>query len=150
MARYLETIEDAAEFGLLIDCHGCTIPRGWSRTWPNLMTMESVRGAECYKFDGRYPEMDPSQNTIIPFTRNAIGPMDYTPVTFTKVKNPRRTTVAHELALSVLFESGLQHFADQVSAYRELPEAPKELLRQVPASWDDTKFLGGRPGKAKG
>ncbi|HYW78208.1 MAG TPA: glycoside hydrolase family 97 catalytic domain-containing protein [Thermoguttaceae bacterium] len=145
--RYQETIEDAAEFGLMIDFHGCTIPRGWSRTWPNLMTMESIRGAECYKFDGRYPQMAPPQNTIIPFTRNAIGPMDYTPVTFTKANNPRRTTLAHQLALSVLFESGLQHFADKVSAYRDLPETPKTLLKNVPVAWDDTKYLAGRPSK---
>jgi alpha-glucosidase len=90
--------------------------------------------------------MAPTQNTIIPFTRNAVGPMDYTPVALSDSTYPHQTTNGHELALSVIFESGLQHMADKVSAYRDLPDAPKEFLKKVPAAWDDTLLLNGRPG----
>jgi hypothetical protein len=73
--------------------------------------------------------------------------MDYTPVTFTDQRYPHITTNAHELALSVVFESGIMHFADRVSAYQELDEAPKSFLKSVPVAWDETRYLGGMPGK---
>ena len=72
--------------------------------------------------------------------------MDYTPVTFTDVRYPRTTTNAHELAQSVVFESGIQHFADSVEAYRALPPAAKQFLAQVPAAWDETRGIAGEPG----
>jgi len=144
---YQDIIEDAAAHEIMVNFHGCTIPRGWSRTHPNLMTMESVRGAEVYSFGEEYPEHAPWHNTILPATRNVIGSMDYTPVTFTDQRYPHITTNAHELALSVVFESGLMHFADRVSAYRELDEAPKSFLKAVPVAWDETRYLGGTPGK---
>ena len=144
---YHELFEDAAEFKILVNCHGCTIPRGWQRTYPHLMTMESVKGAEAYKFTNHYPGQAVWHNTILPFTRNAIGPMDYTPVTFSDHKYRHKTTWAHELALSVVFESGLQHFADKVDAYVGLPAGPKEFLQEVPVAWDDTKYLAGVPAK---
>ncbi len=74
---YLDILQDAADYHLMVDFHGSTIPRGWSRTYPNLMTMEGVRGAESYTFDPTYSDNAPLQNTILPFTRNVIGPMDY-------------------------------------------------------------------------
>jgi len=144
---YQDIIEDAAEYEILVNFHGCTIPRGWSRTYPNLMTMESVRGAEVYSFGEEYPDHAPWHNTILPATRNVIGSMDYTPVTFSDQKYPHLTTHAHELALSVVFESGIMHFADRVSAYRALDEEPKAFLRNVPVAWDETRYLGGTPGK---
>jgi len=71
VAHYLDILRDAADHRLMINFHGCTIPRGWQRTWPHLMTMEAVRGAECYIFDLHYPAAAPALNTILPFTRNA-------------------------------------------------------------------------------
>jgi len=97
-------------------------------------------GAESYKGD---VHVSPAHNATLPFTRNAIGPMDYTPVTFS---TPRRaTSLAHELALSVVFASGLQHFADSPEAYAAQPLAER-WLRDVPAAWDETRLLGGYPG----
>jgi hypothetical protein len=145
--QYLGILEDAAEFKLLVNFHGCTIPRGWSRTWPNLMGHEAVRGAEVYKFNKVFPAAAPAHNTILPFTRNVIGPMDYTPVTFSDSENPHVTTFGHELALSVLFEVGLQHFADSVDAYRKLPEAPLAFLKEVPVVWEETRLVAGEPGR---
>jgi hypothetical protein len=132
---------------MMVNFHGCTLPRGWSRTYPNLMSMEAVRGAECYTFAKEYPDKAPWHNTILPFTRNVVGPMDYTPVAFTNGGNPRKTTAGHELALAVVFESGWLHFADRTSAYRELPAEPRKFLQAIPVAWDDTRLLGGYPGK---
>jgi hypothetical protein len=147
ISLYHGIMKDAADAGLLVDFHGCMAPRGWERQWPNLMSMEAVRGAEQYIFDPTYPERAPVQNTIIPFARNAIGPMDFTPVTFSDNQYPHRTTAAHELALSVVFESGLLHLADKAEAYLGLPEAPREFLKHVPVVWDDTRFIAGYPGQ---
>jgi hypothetical protein len=147
MQLYHDILRDAAEFKLLVNFHGCTVPRGWSRTYPHLLSMEAVRGAENYTFSREYPEKAPWHNAILPFTRNVVGPMDYTPVAFTNGGNAPRTTVGHELALSVVFESGLLHFADRVSAYRELPPEPQQWLKTIPVVWDETRLLGGFPGK---
>lgn len=147
MRLYHDILRDAAEFKLMVNFHGCTVPRGWSRTYPHLMSMEAVRGAECYTFAAEYPERAPWHNAILPFTRNVVGPMDYTPVAFTNGGNAPRTTVGHELALSVVFESSLLHFADRVSAYRELPPAPRDWLKKIPVAWDETRLLGGYPGQ---
>jgi hypothetical protein len=146
MQHYLDILRDAADFDMMVNFHGCTMPRGWQRTFPHLMTMEGVRGAECYIFDPKFPAAAPSHNTILAFTRNVVGSMDYTPVTFSDNNNPRKTTAAHELALSVVFESGWMHLADGVAGYRTQPDFVKDFLRGVPVAWDDVKFLAGVPG----
>lgn len=145
---YLDILEDAARHHLLVDFHGCTIPRGWSRTWPNLMSMESVYGAEWYNNNRRMTNAAAAHNATLPFTRNVIGPMDYTPCTFTDSQNPHITTDCHELALPILFESGLQHMADRPEAYLGLPEPVKDLLSGLPSAWDDTRLLAGYPGES--
>lgn len=144
--QYLDILEDAADFGLVVNFHGATLPRGWQRTYPHLVTVEAVKGAEVYKFGAEYPAMAPAHNTMLVFTRNVVGPMDYTPVTFSDVDHPHLTTNAHELALSVIFESGIQHFADRAEAYLGLRPEAKRFLQQVPAAWDETRFLAGHPG----
>lgn len=144
---YLDILEDAARHHLLVDFHGCTIPRGWSRTWPNLMSMESVYGAEWYNNNRRMTNAAPAHNATLPFTRNVIGPMDYTPCTFTDSQNPHITTDCHELALPILFESGLQHMADRPEAYLGLPQEVRDLLSGLPSAWDDTRLLAGYPGR---
>ncbi len=146
--QYRDILRDAAEFHLMVDFHGCTIPRGWSREFPNLVSMEGVFGAEQYKYREAFAARAAEHNAIMPFTRNVIGSMDYTPVTFSDVRYPHRTTSAHELALSVVFESGIQHFADSATSYRALPDAPKQFLRAVPAAWDETRGLSGEPGQS--
>lgn len=145
--QYLDVLKDAAEFQIMVNFHGCTIPRGWSRTYPHVVTMESVRGEECYLFDSTFTNNAPIQNTILPFTRNAIGPMDYTPGGFTNFKYPHITTFAHEVALTLVFNSGIIHFADNVKAYQSLPEFVKDFLRTVPVTFDETRYISGEPGK---
>lgn len=145
--RYFDIMRDAADYKLMVNFHGSTLPRGWERTYPYLVSMESVKGAEGY---GRQQFCDraPVHNTILPFTRNVVGSMDYTPVTFTNKREAiRQTTFGHELALSVVFESGVSHFADQMNSYKALPEEPKKFLMNVPVTWDETQYLAGLPGK---
>lgn len=147
--RYMDILRDAAAQKIMVNFHGSTLPRGWERTYPHLMSMESVKGAEGA---GRQPfcDMAPTHNTILPFTRNVVGPMDYTPVTF--INKPgregiRQTTFGHELALSIVFESGIFHFADKASTYQSLPDDPKKFLKYVPVTWDETHFVAGVPGQ---
>ena len=147
VAQYRELLQDAADFQLMVDFHGSTIPRGWQREFPNLIGMEAVAGAEQYKFREDYAAKAPWLNTVLPFTRNVAGPMDFTPVTFSDATYRHQTTNAHELALSIVFETPIQHFADGADSYRAQPEAVKSFLRQVPTAWDETRWLSGYPGQ---
>lgn len=146
---YPAILQDAMTYKLLINLHGATLPRGFERTYPNLLTTEAIRGAESF---GQQPRCDRAaeHNATVPFTRNVVGSMDYTPVTFSNkirqgVPAYRRTTVAHQLALAVVFESRFQCFADRAEAYRSLPELPKQFLKDVPAAWDESELLAGYP-----
>ncbi|RFM26410.1 glycoside hydrolase family 97 protein [Deminuibacter soli] len=147
MQQYTGILKDAADNELLVNFHGCTLPNGWNRTWPNLLSMEAVSGLECYMFKDGYDTVAPVQNTILPFTRNAVGSMDYTVTGFTNRKIVHKTTYMHEIALSILFESGIVHYADTPAAYDTLPGALHRLLMNVPAAWDEVKYLAGEPGK---
>lgn len=147
MNYYIDLMEDAAANELLINLHGGTVPRGWSRTYPNLISMEAVYGAEQYNNSGYMTENGARMNCIFPFTRNVVGPMDYTPVAFTNSQHPHRTSYCHELALSVIFESGIQHWADRPEGFLQLPPEAKKHMSQVPVAWDETRFLDGYPGK---
>ena len=144
---YLDILDDAAQYEMMVYFHGCVVPRGWARTYPHLMTYEGIRGAEWYNNGPEFTVTAPEHNTVIPFTRNVVGSMDYTPVTFTNSQFPHITSYGHELALSVLFESGIQHMADRPDGYRNLPDIPRTFLKEIPAAWDDTQLLDGYPGK---
>lgn len=145
--RYFDIMKDAADYKIMVNFHGSTLPRGWERTYPHLVSMESVKGAEGYG-NQKFCERAPEHNTILPFTRNVVGSMDYTPVTFTNKREAiRQTTFAHELALSIVFESGVFHFADNMTSYQALPDVPKKFLMKVPVTWDETRLLAGVPGQ---
>jgi alpha-glucosidase len=146
--HYHNIMKDAAKEEIMVDFHGCTLPRGWSRTYPNLLSMEGIRGAEQIGWDTVFANNAPLYNTINVFTRNVAGSMDYTPVTFSDTKCcPHTTTNAHELALSVLYESGMLHFADSDSSYLSQKKKVQDFLKHVPSIWDEIKFLQGEPGK---
>lgn len=145
MEYYIDLLECAAKHKLLVNFHGAAIPRGWQRTYPNLMSVEAVYGAEWYN---NAPVLTPraaAHNATLPFTRNVIGPMDYTPCTFSDSQHPHITSNAHELALTVLFESALQHLADRPESYLAQPGAVKNFLSNLPTTWDDTKLITGYP-----
>lgn len=145
---YLDILRDAARHHLLVDFHGCTIPNGWQRTWPNMMSMEGIYGAEWYNNGPFFTPVAASHNATVPFTRNVVGPMDYTPGSFTDSQFPHITTNAHELALPVLFESGLQHMADRPAGYDSIPTEARKVYESLPSVWDDTKLLAGYPGQS--
>lgn len=148
MNYYRAIFEDAAEFGLAVNCHGATFPRGWQRTHPNLLTMEAVRGFEFVTFEQANADRQANHCCMLPFTRNVFDPMDYTPVCFSEIPGiRRRTTNAFELALSVIFWSGLQHFAVIPSSMEAVPEEVKDFMSGIPSVWDETRFLEGYPGK---
>jgi hypothetical protein len=141
MMRWYDAIaRDTARHELLLNLHGATPPRGIQRTWPHVLTLEGVRGAEDYNLGF----LTPVHNVTLPFTRNVIGSMDYTPVTFSADR--RETSAGHELAQAVVYESGLQHPADSVESYssRGVAEA---FLERVPAAWDESELVGGFPGR---
>ncbi|AXB42053.1 glycoside hydrolase family 97 catalytic domain-containing protein [Amycolatopsis albispora] len=132
---YDAILADTAALELMINFHGSTIPHGLARTWPHLMTMEAIHGQE------QLPQ--PANNPVHPFTRNVVGSMDFTPVALEV--GPRTSSVGHEVALPVLYESGWQHFADKPEAYDRHPNALR-FLDQVPTTWDETRYLSGYPG----
>jgi len=139
LAFYDRLAEDAAEYELLVNFHGSVVPTGLQRRYPHVMTYEGVMGAEYYKWS----TLSAEHNCTLPYTRNVVGPMDYTPVTFSA--DSRHTSAGHELALSVVYESALQHFADGIDEYAARPAA-ESFLETVPAAWAETRFVGGRPG----
>ena len=144
----LNLLESAARHHLLVNFHGAPIPRGWQKTWPNLLSTEGVYGAEWYNNVPTFTDKAASHNTTLPFTRNVIGPMDYTPCAFSDSQHPHITSLAHELALTVLYESGLQHLADRPESFLAQPKEVQDFLGQLPTVWDETRYVSGYPGES--
>jgi Glycoside hydrolase 97/Glycosyl-hydrolase 97 N-terminal/Glycosyl-hydrolase 97 C-terminal, oligomerisation len=148
MDYYQDLLADAHEFNLMVNCHGSTLPRGLHRTWPNLVSMEAVRGLEYATFDQESADKVPSKATTLAFTRNAFDPMDFTPVCFTKYDNFERVTGnGAELAMAVLFLSGVQHYGETPGGMSGMPDYVKDMMRDIPVVWDETRFLDGYPGR---
>lgn len=147
--QYIGILQDAADFDLLVNFHGATVPRGWQRTYPHLMTHEAVAGAENYKFAGVGGAPTAIMNVQHALLRNVVGSLDYTPVLFEPALTISGLTYAHSLALSVLFESGIQHFADRADSvptagYRAVFQAYPyvgDFLSTVPVAWDETRLV---------
>jgi hypothetical protein len=118
----------------MINFHGASLPTGMQRTWPHIMTYEAVRGAE----NG----ISPARSLMVPFTRNVVGSMDWTPVTFSRGNG--NSSKAHEVAMSIVYESGWQHLSDKPEAYAAEPNAER-FLQNLPAHWDETQLVSGTP-----
>lgn len=147
---YEKILKDAADHHVMVNFHGASLPRGLERTYPNLMTTEAIRGAEGFGMQERC-DRAAEHAAVVSFTRNVVGSMDFTPVTFSNkirrgVEAFRRTSMGHQLALSVVFESGVQNFADKAESYRALPEKPLNFMKTVPTVWDETRLVDGYPG----
>ncbi|MBK1879729.1 glycoside hydrolase family 97 protein [Pelagicoccus mobilis] len=145
---YIDIIEDAADYELLVFFHGCTLPRGWERTYPNLVSMEAVKGGEQL-WSQKFADTIAVHNTILPFTRNVVGSMDYTPFLFQGMgpEITTSTTWAHELATTIVFESGIQHVSETVENFERLPFYVWRFLENLEVAWDETKLLSGHPGE---
>lgn len=153
MRLYEDILTDANNYGLAITFHGCTIPRGWEKMYPNYVTSEAVLASENLIFRQSAADTQAYYSTILPFTRNAVGAMDYAPVFLNKnfskdnsTGNIRRTTDAFELATSVLYFSPVQHFGITPNNLEEQPDYVLDFLKTVPTVWDETKYIGGEPG----
>ena len=147
MAYQIDILRSAARHHLMVDLHGTTLPRGWARTYPNLMTTEAVYGAEWYNNKATLTARAACHNATLPFTRNIVGSMDYTPCAFSDSQHPHITSNGHELALPIVFESGLMSLADKPESYHAQPTEVQHVLASLPASWDDTRLLAGKPGE---
>jgi hypothetical protein len=147
-AYYLDLLKETAAAGLLVNFHGATLPRGWARTYPNLMTTEAVKGLEFTTFTQEDQDKVARHATMLPFARNLFDPMDFTPMVFGDIPNIKRATRnGFELAESVVFLSGIQHYAETPEGMATVPAYVKTLLRELPWHWDEVRFLDGEPGK---
>ena len=145
---YQDILDDAAPYGFLMNFHGATLPRGWERTYPHLMTMEGVRGLESETFEQANADRAPQHETMLPFTRNVFDPMDFTPMVLDQLpRTQRRTTSAFELATAVLFTSGITHYAEVPAGMARVPDYVRAYIRGIPSVWDDVRFLDGYPGQ---
>lgn len=154
MQYYEDILHDANLYGLMLNFHGCTLPRGWERLYPNFMTSEAVTSSENLIFSQGFANNEAFNSTVFPFVRNTVAAMDYGPVLLNKVfsrdqrrGSQRRTTDAFQLATAVLFQSPLQHFGVTPNNLEEQPGYVIEFLKSVPAVWDEIRFIEGYPGR---
>jgi hypothetical protein len=148
IAYYHDILQDAASHQLMLNFHGATLPRGWHRTYPHLMTVEAIKGGEFITFLQENADQAPRHCAVIPFTRNVFDPMDFTPMVLDSIPGiQRRTTPAFELALPVLFTSGIQHIAEIPEGMQKMPAYVADYLRDIPTQWEEVKFLDGYPGE---
>jgi len=145
---YQDILDDAATYKLLVNFHGATLPRGLQRTYPNFMTAEGVQGYEMITFNQNDANLYPQHAIMVAMVRNAFDPMDFTPMCLYKIPRIKKTTTsAFELATSVTFLSGIQHFAETPEGMVHVPLYVKDFVRGLPNSWDDTKLIEAFPGK---
>jgi len=148
IAYYHDILKDAAAHKLLVNFHGATLPRGWQRTYPNLMTVEAIKGQEFITFFQENADRQPSHSAMLPFSRNLFDPMDFTPMVLDSIPNiTRKTTKGFELALPVLFLSGIQHMAEIPAGVEKQPDYVIDYLKDIPTNWDESRFIDGYPGK---
>jgi len=148
MKYYTDILKDAATYGIAVNFHGCTYPRGWARTYPNLVSMEAIKGEEFVTFNQDDAEAQPAHCCTMPFTRNLFDPMDFTPVNLSEIPGIiRKTTRGFEIGLSVILLSGIQHFAESNTGMAKQKDFIQEYMRNIPDSWDEVKFIDGYPGK---
>ncbi len=154
MRLYEAILSDADDNGLMVIFHGCTLPRGWERMYPNYVGSEAVLASENIYFQQRFCDEEAFNATLHPFIRNAVGCMEFGGSFLNKRMsrdnahgNHRRTSDAFELATAVLFQNPIQNFALAPNNLEDAPEVCLEFMRNVPTTWDDVKFIDGYPGK---
>ena len=154
MQLYEDILTDANEFGIQVIFHGCTLPRGWERMYPNYVASEAVLASENLHFGQGACDAEARNGCIHPFIRNTVGSMDFGGSTLNKHYSAdnqhgtyRRTSDVYALATAVLFQSSVQHFAMAPNNLTDAPAWAIDFMKQVPTTWDEVRFLDGYPGK---
>ena len=154
MRLYEDILSDADDHGLMVIFHGCTIPRGWERMYPNYVGSEAVLASENMVFEQYYCDEEAFNATLHPFIRNTIGTMEYGGTFLNKRLHKsnekgtiRRTSDLFQLAVAVLYQSPIQNFALTPNNLTDAPQYCLDFLKQVPTTWDETRLIDGYPGK---
>ena len=154
MQLYEDILADANDFGLLCIFHGCTLPRGWERMYPNYAASEAVLASENLHFGQGACDAEARNGCTHPFIRNTVGSMDFGGSTLNKYYSAdnkrgtvRKTSDVYALATAVLFQSAVQHFAMAPNNLTDAPAWAIDFMKQVPTTWDEVKFIDGYPGK---
>ena len=154
MQLYEDILTDANDFGLQVIFHGCTLPRGWERMYPNFVAAEAVLASENLHFGQGACDAEAMNACIHPFIRNTVGAMDFGGSALNKHYNvdnqhgtTRKTSDVFALATAVLFQSSVQHFALAPNNLYDAPDWAVQFMKDVPTLWDETRFIDGYPGK---
>jgi hypothetical protein len=154
MRLYEDILSDANDYGLMIDFHGATLPRGWERMYPNFIGSEAVLASEMLIFSQGVRNAEAFNATLHPFIRNAVGSMEFGGVLLNKFlvksnegRNKRLTTDAFQLATAILFQNPVQMFGLTPNNLTDVPAFEIDFMKQVPTTWDETVFVDGYPGK---
>lgn len=154
MRLYEAILSDADDYGLMVIFHGCTLPRGWERMYPNYVGSEAVLASENLVFQQHFDDMEAFNACLHPFIRNAVGCMEFGGTFLNKRYNRtndggnvRKTTDIFQLATAVLFQNPIQNFAITPNNLTDAPQLALDFLREVPTTWDETVYLDGYPGK---
>ena len=154
MRLYESILSDADDHGLMVIFHGCTLPRGWERMYPNYVGSEAVLASENLVFEQKFDDAEAFNACLHPFIRNAVGCMEFGGTFLNKRLHKtnakgtiRRTTDAFQLATSILFQNPIQNFALTPNNLTDAPKAAIDFMKQVPTTWDEIRFLDGYPGR---
>ena len=154
MQLYEDILTDANEFGIQCIFHGCTLPRGWERMYPNYVASEAVLASENLHFGQGACDAESFNGCIHPFIRNTVGSMDFGGSTLNKYYNAdnqhgtrRITSDVYALAAAVLFQSSVQHFAMAPNNLEDAPAWAVDFMKKVPTTWDEVRFIDGYPGR---
>ena len=154
MRLYEDILSDANRYGLQVVFHGCTVPRGWERMYPNFVASEAVLASENVFFNEGAAIKQPFDLTLHPFCRNATASMDWGGIIMNKHLSPdnksrhtRKTTDIFELASGLIMQTSVQCVAMQPNNLGELPEFELDFLRSLPTTWEETRFIDGYPGR---
>lgn len=155
MQLYEDILADANDYGLTVIFHGCTLPRGWERMYPNYVSSEAVLASENMNFSQAFCDAEAFNACLHPFIRNAVGSMDFGGSALNKYYNAKNeprgsrrvTSDVYALATAVLFQSSVQHFALAPNNLADAPAWATDFMKQVPTTWDDIRFIDGYPGK---
>lgn len=151
---YEDILSDANDYGLMIIFHGCTLPRGWERMYPNYVGSEAVLASENLIFSQHANDYEAYNACLHPFIRSTVGAMEFGPVLLNKRHNrennggsTRKTTDIFQLVTAVLFQNPVQMFAIAPNNLEEFPAFVIDYMKEVPTTWDETVFIDGYPGK---